>query len=56
MNTEIFFDGISPNVSLSATVKKGDDSMDSTSVAGRSEAVPGYEGFMICRWKKYCLF
>jgi putative ABC transport system permease protein len=31
------FDGISPNVSLSATVKKGDDSMDSTSVAGRSE-------------------
>ena len=37
MNTEIIFDGISPNVSLSATVKKGDDSMDSTSVAGRSE-------------------
>lgn len=31
------FDGISPNVSLSATVKKGDDSMSSTSVAGRSE-------------------
>lgn len=31
------FDGISPNVSLSVTVKKGDDSMDSTSVAGRSE-------------------
>ena len=31
------FDGISPNVSLSATVKKGDDSMGSTSVAGRSE-------------------
>lgn len=31
------FDGISPNVSLSATIKKGDDSMTSTSVAGRSE-------------------
>ena len=31
------FNGISPNVSLSATVKKGDDSMSSTSVAGRSE-------------------
>lgn len=31
------FDGISPNVSLSATVKKGDDSMSSTSVAGKSE-------------------
>ena len=27
----------SANVSLSATVKKGDDSMNSTSVAGRSE-------------------
>ena len=31
------FDGISPNVTLSATIKKGDDSMTSTSVAGRSE-------------------
>ena len=31
------FDGISPNVSLSATIKKGDDSMTYTSVAGRSE-------------------
>lgn len=31
------FDGISPNVSLSATIKKGDDSMTSTSVAGKSE-------------------
>lgn len=31
------FDGISPNVSLSAAIKKGDDSMTSTSVAGRSE-------------------
>ena len=31
------FDGISPNISLSATIKKGDDSMTSTSVAGRSE-------------------
>lgn len=31
------FDGISPNVTLSATIKRGDDSMTSTSVAGRSE-------------------
>ena len=34
----------SANVSLSATVKKGDDSMELYSVAGRSGAVPGYEG------------
>ena len=31
------FDGISPNVTISTTIKKGNDSMTSTSVAGRSE-------------------
>ncbi len=31
------FEGLSPNVSISTTIKKGSDSMTSTSVAGRSE-------------------
>lgn len=31
------FDGLSPNVNVSTTVKKGNDSMSSTSVSGRSE-------------------
>ena len=31
------FDGLSPNVTVSTTIKHGDDSLTSTSVAGRSE-------------------
>ena len=31
------FEGLSPNVTISTTIKKGNDSMTSTSVAGRSE-------------------
>lgn len=44
-NTDLF-GGISPNVTISTTIKKGNDSMTSTSVAGRSEQyldIKGYE-------------
>ena len=39
------FDAISPNVSITATVKHGDDSLDSTSVSGRSEQYLDIEGY-----------
>ncbi len=44
-NTDLF-GGISPNVTIATTIKKGNDSMTSTSVAGRSEQyldIKGYE-------------
>ena len=41
------FDGLSPNVSVSATVKKGNDSMDYTSVEGRSEQYLDMKGYKL---------
>lgn len=43
-NTDLF-DAISPNVTISTTVKHGDDSLETTSVAGRSEQYLDIEGY-----------
>ena len=39
------FDAISPSVSINTTVKHGDDSLESTSVSGRSEQYLDIEGY-----------
>ena len=43
-NTDLF-DAISPNVTISTTGKHGDDSLETTSVAGRSEQYLDIEGY-----------